>query len=91
MKKIAVAVLVVIASIAAFTYADRKENMITVKVGKIPTSVEVADLNNDRIPDIVVANGGDSSVTILLGRAGGVFMKRKALLFMPAVLRMMWQ
>jgi len=77
MKKIAVAVLVVIASIVVFAYAARKENTVTIKVGKTPTSVEVADLNNDKIPDIVVANGGDSSVTILLGKGRGSFYETK--------------
>ncbi|HWD89731.1 MAG TPA: VCBS repeat-containing protein [Mucilaginibacter sp.] len=45
----------------------------TIKVGKSPNSVEVADLNGDKIPDIIVANGGDSSVTILLGTGKGSF------------------
>lgn len=54
-----------------------KAHVITMKVGKMPTSIEVADLNNDRIPDIVVANGGDSSVTILLGRGKGDFYEVK--------------
>ncbi|MBS1500461.1 MAG: VCBS repeat-containing protein [Bacteroidetes bacterium] len=45
----------------------------TIRVGKLPNSIEVADLNGDKIPDIVVANGGDSSVTILLGRGKAKF------------------
>lgn len=55
-----------------------KVNMITIKVGKTPNSVEVADLNNDKIPDLVVANGGDSSVTILLGKGKGKFTEVKS-------------
>jgi hypothetical protein len=43
-------------------------NIETIKVGKAPGSIEVADLNNDRIPDIIVTNEQDSSVTILLGK-----------------------
>lgn len=42
-------------------------NSKTIKVGKGPGSVEVADFNKDGFPDIAVANAEDSSVTILLG------------------------
>lgn len=37
-------------------------------MGKAPGCVEIADLNHDTIPDLVVTNEGDSSVTILLGQ-----------------------
>jgi hypothetical protein len=45
----------------------------TIRVGKQPISIRVNDLNGDHIPDLVVANGGDSSVTILLGKGKGAF------------------
>ena len=48
-------------------------NIITIKVGKGPGSVEVADFNKDGFPDIVVANAEDSSVTILNGNDKGKF------------------
>ena len=48
-------------------------NIITIKVGKGPGSVEVADFNKDGFPDIAVANAEDSSVTILLGNDKGKF------------------
>ncbi len=54
-----------------------KQNVSTLKVGKLPTSVEVADLNNDKIPDLVISNGGDSSVTIFLGKGKGGFAEVK--------------
>lgn len=42
-----------------------------------PYSVEAADLNGDKITDLVIANGADSSVTILLGMGGGNFREAK--------------
>jgi FG-GAP-like repeat len=81
MKKFLIPVFIIAACALALSYPgnnmDRKANMITIKVGKTPNSVEVADLNNDKIPDIVIANGGDSSVTILLGKGNGVFIEAK--------------
>lgn len=44
-----------------------------VKVGKAPGCVTIADLNNDKLPDLVVTNEGDSSATILLGRGKAQF------------------
>jgi hypothetical protein len=61
----------------AIGHTSTKESMITIKVGKMPNSIEVADLNNDKMPDIVIANGGDSSVTILLGKGKGFFTEAK--------------
>src|SRR5471030_2051908 len=40
-------------------------------------SVEVADLNGDKINDLVIANGEDSSVTVLLGIGKGSFREAK--------------
>ncbi len=41
--------------------------IITIKVGEAPGSVEIADINNDRHLDLIVGNENDSSVTVLLG------------------------
>ena len=49
-----------------------KENL-RIKVGRSPGSVEVADFNNDNIPDLAVTSETDSSVTILLGDGKGKF------------------
>ncbi len=42
-------------------------------VGQEPYSVVVADLNGDGVPDLVTANGGDGTVSVLLGRGNGTF------------------
>ena len=41
--------------------------------GNGPVSVAVADFNGDTIPDLVVANSQDNTVTILLGKGDGTF------------------
>jgi len=77
MKKYLILILVFVICVLAFAYTRNntmaKENTTIIKVGKEPNSVEVADMNGDKIPDIIVANGGDSSVTILLGKGKGLF------------------
>lgn len=40
---------------------------VVVPVGKGPTFIAVADVNYDGKPDLIVANGDDSSVSVLLG------------------------
>src|SRR5450432_2329216 len=52
---------------------DPSFDIITIKVGKGPGSVEVADFNKDGFPDMAVANAEDSSVTILQGNGKGKF------------------
>ncbi len=42
-------------------------------VGKSPQSVAVFDINGDGRPDIVTANSGDNTVTVLLGNGSGGF------------------
>jgi FG-GAP-like repeat len=42
-----------------------------------PYSVEIADLNGDKIKDLVIANAEDSSVTILLGTGNGSLREEK--------------
>jgi hypothetical protein len=44
-----------------------------VPVGREPSSVEIADVNRDGKPDLVVANGGSNDVTVLLGDGRGGF------------------
>ena len=77
MKNLLVIFAVIVTGAFIIGYAaDRtipKENMITIKVGRAPTSVEVADLNGDHVPDLVVANGDDNSATVLLGNGRGLF------------------
>lgn len=50
-------------------------DVIKVKVGNAPGSVEVADLNNDKLPDLIVTNEQDSTVTILTGKGKAQFMQ----------------
>jgi hypothetical protein len=42
-------------------------------VGKMPGAVAIADLNGDGFADIIVANGGDGTLTVLLGNGKGGF------------------
>ena len=44
-----------------------------IKVGNAPGSVETADFNNDKFPDLAVTSETDSSVIILLGNGKGGF------------------
>jgi len=46
---------------------------IKIKVGRSPGSVEVADFNHDKFPDLAVTSETDSSVTVLLGNGKGGF------------------
>jgi hypothetical protein len=41
-----------------------------VSVGNTPVSIAIGDLNNDGLPDIVVANQQDSTVTVLINQGG---------------------
>lgn len=50
---------------------------IKIKVGKAPGSIEVADFNNDKIPDLAIASESDSNVTILLGKGDGEFSEAR--------------
>ena len=46
---------------------------IKIKVGRSPGSVEVADFNHDKFPDLAVTSETDSGVTVLLGNGKGSF------------------
>jgi hypothetical protein len=48
-------------------------NISKIKLRNKPYSIEIADLNVDKIKDLIIANGEDSSVTILLGTGNGHF------------------
>jgi hypothetical protein len=50
------------------------EETLKIKVGRSPGSVEIADFNNDNIPDLAVTSETDSTVTILLGNGKGGFV-----------------
>ena len=45
----------------------------TVGVGSLPGSVAVGDFNGDNVLDIVAANFGSNTVSILLGNGNGTF------------------
>ena len=51
--------------------------LIKISVGHAPGSVEVADLNHDKLPDLIVTNEQDSSVTILTGKGKAQFEEVK--------------
>ncbi len=61
--------------------ADKYTNYISepvkIKAGKGPGCIEVADLNHDKIPDLIVTNEQDSSVIILLGKGNIQFSEAK--------------
>ena len=35
-------------------------------VGMVPLALDIADFNEDDVPDVVVANNGDSTVSVVL-------------------------
>ncbi len=47
------------------------------KVGWAPHAVTTADLNNDGIPDLALANRGGGTVSVLLGNGDGTFRPQK--------------
>jgi hypothetical protein len=46
---------------------------MTIRVGKGPKWISVADVNRDRNPDIVIANADEGTVSVLLGNGKGKF------------------
>ena len=86
MKKISLFVLAVIVCVLVVgfnnyriqTKKDRWHPLVKkIEVRNKPFSVEIADLNGDKIKDLVIANGEGSSVTILLGSGKGNFREAK--------------
>jgi hypothetical protein len=49
------------------------QSAVSVPAGSAPDSVAIADLNNDAIADLVVANSGTSQGSVMLGSIGGAF------------------
>jgi FG-GAP-like repeat len=80
---LAISVLTTLFSSCGQTNSSSSQNTIAlsdtikINVGKAPGSVEVADLNNDKLPDLIVTSEQDSSVTILLGKGKGKFREAK--------------
>jgi len=54
-------------------------------VGLEPVALAVADLDGDGLLDVATANAGDSTVSILFGRAGGGFSEPPVALALPGV------
>lgn len=77
-------VFTVLFSSCGQTNSSSSQNIITssdnlkIKVGKSPGSVETADFNNDKFPDLAVTSETDSSVTILLGNGKGGFTEAES-------------
>jgi hypothetical protein len=46
-------------------------------VGTKPVFVTIADLNNDGIPDLIVANNSDNTVSVLLGNPDGSYQSQQ--------------
>lgn len=42
-------------------------------MGRTPLAVAIADLNHDGYQDMIVANDGDGTLTVLLGNGKGAF------------------
>jgi hypothetical protein len=57
-----------------FRYLNDEPEQGTFPVGSRPYSVAVADVNGDGKPDLVVANDGDNTVSVLLGNGDGAFI-----------------
>jgi hypothetical protein len=50
---------------------------VTYPVGLVPWWVTAADLDGDGKPDIITANAGSGSISILLGKGDGTFGQAK--------------
>ncbi len=59
-------------------------------MGRSPRAVEVADLNGDGIPDLIVANYNDDTVSVLLGNGDGTFEPQEVLPVGRSPIRWRW-
>jgi FG-GAP-like repeat len=75
MKPAVIAVILWLASTApeGAPGAGSRFRQVSITVGHGPRWITVADVNNDRHPDIVVANDADGTITVLLGDGKGAF------------------
>jgi hypothetical protein len=51
-------------------------NAVSYGVGRLPTGVTTGDFNGDGIPDLVVANEDDNTISVLLGNGDGTFRQQ---------------
>jgi hypothetical protein len=52
-----------------------KASAVSPQTGSIPETVAVADFNGDGKPDLVTANAGSNTISVLLGKGNGLFAK----------------
>jgi len=67
--KIIISILILFVSLTGCSFSQKQNpnfDIKTISVGKGASSVEIADLNKDGKPDIVISNAEDSSIAILL-------------------------
>ena len=57
-----------------FGKADGPFAPVTIPVGHAPVAIAVADVNNDGIPDIAVANSADNTISVARGLGNGTFI-----------------
>lgn len=67
------ALAIVAAVLCAQPRATPATDQVVIPVGKAPASLAIADVNHDGKLDVIVANTGDETVTILLGDGKGHF------------------
>lgn len=84
MKKIALFIIVTVAGLLIIGFKNNRNQTgawhYTIKkitLRQKPFSIEAADLNGDKIKDLVIANGEDSSVTVLIGTGNGNFIEAR--------------
>jgi len=66
-------VFLALSTLGASTAGDVRFTVRHLPVGREPSSVEIADVNHDGKPDLVVSSGGSDDVTVLLGDGRGGF------------------